>query len=91
MQLAQSCHAALEFAKEFPEKIKEWMEISNYICCVSVSNEEEIHELIEKASTKDIRFSIFREPDLDDQITAIALEPSDKSRKLCSCLKLALR
>jgi len=42
------------------------------------------------AKEKEIKFSIFREPDFDDEITAIALEPGRKSKKLCSKLNLAL-
>jgi hypothetical protein len=38
-----------------------------------------------------IRFSVFKEPDIDNQITAIALEPGSKSKKICSNLSLALK
>lgn len=79
-----------QFSHQYPDIDRCWFDNSNYIALLSVSNEEEMHKLIEKAITKDIRLSIFREPDLDNRITAIALEPSDKSRRLCSCLKLAL-
>jgi hypothetical protein len=34
---------------------------------------------------------VFREPDINNEITAIAVEPSEKSRKLCSNLPLALK
>lgn len=34
---------------------------------------------------------MFYEPDLDNAITAIAVEPSDKSRRLLANLPLALR
>jgi len=38
-----------------------------------------------------IKYSIFREPDIDNQITAIAIEPSDKTRRLLSNLPLMLK
>jgi hypothetical protein len=48
-------------------------------------------KIIEKAISKDIKLSIFREPDIDNQITAIALSPGEITRKLCSNFKLALK
>lgn len=39
----------------------------------------------------EIKLSVFREPDIDNQITAIALEPGTQTKKLCSNIKLALR
>jgi len=80
-----------QFSHENFDIDRNWFNNSNYIGLLSVSDEEEIIKLMEKAIIKDIKFSIFREPDLDNQITAIVLEPGIKSRKLCSCLKLALR
>lgn len=80
-----------QFSHEYPDIDRCWFDSSNYIGLLSVSDEDEMHKLIEKATMKDIKLSIFREPDLDNRITAIALEPGIKSRKLCSCLKLALR
>jgi len=47
-------------------------------------------KLIEEASEKGLKFSVFREPDIDNQITSVAIEPGNKSKKLCSRLKLAL-
>jgi hypothetical protein len=87
----QSMHALRQFTAEHPEVDKHWFEKSNYLGLLSVSNENELTRLIEKAHHQGIKFSIFREPDIEDQITAIALEPGVKSKKLCSGLKLALR
>jgi len=67
------------------------MRDSNYICILEISNEKELERLIERARAHEIKFSIFREPDIGDRITAIALEPGAKSRKLCSNLPLALK
>jgi hypothetical protein len=38
-----------------------------------------------------LRFSIFREPDFDNQVTAIAIEPGENGKKFCSSLPLALK
>lgn len=87
----QAIHAGIQFIFEHPEYAKEWYDKSNYLGFLSVANERELLSLAENASALGIAFSIFREPDIDDQITAIALEPGVKSKKLCSKLPLALR
>jgi hypothetical protein len=87
----QSIHAAIQFGFDHPEVSQEWFHNSNYLGFLSVANEEELERLIERARAHDIKFSIFREPDIEDQITAIALEPGLKSKKICSNLPLALR
>lgn len=90
-QAVQSMHALRQFTAEHPEVDLEWFQSSNYLGLLSVCNEEELHKLVEKATDLGIKHSIFREPDIGNEITAIALEPSQQSKKLCSGLKLALR
>jgi len=90
-QAVQSGHAAIQYVFEHPECAKNWFENSNYLGFLAVQNEQELVNLINKASEKEIKFSVFREPDIDNQITAIALEPGLLSKKLCSNLRLALR
>jgi len=89
-QAVQSCHAMRQFTEEHPEIDKQWFKSSNYIVLLSVENEEALENLIAIASIKNVRLAIFREPDIGDQITAIAFEPGEQSRRLCSRLKLAL-
>lgn len=91
MQLAQTNHCSFLFATEHPQITKEWMEQSNYIAVLGIENEEKLIELIEEAMMQFISLSFFREPDLGNQITAVALAAGEKSKKLCSDLKLALR
>lgn len=90
-QCVQSMHAAIQFVMQHSDVAKHWFDKSNYLGWLSVANEQELIALIEKAKENDIRFSIFREPDIGDEITAIALEAGCKSKKLCSGLKLALK
>lgn len=87
----QAMHAAIQFQHDYPEHAAAWYKQSNYLGFLSVSNEDELTRIIHKASALGIKFSVFREPDIDDRITAIALEPGTLSKKLCSNIKLALR
>jgi hypothetical protein len=84
----QSAHAGIQFQHEHPELAKNWFHNSNYLIFLTVSNEEELQTLIDKAITQNIIVSVFREPDINNEITAIALEPCDDSKRLTSTLKL---
>lgn len=86
MATAQCVHVMNEFSIKNKLIFDHWYNDSNYICILAVENEAELIDLIEKA--KDITFSLFREPDLDNEITAIALEPGKVSKKLCQKLSL---
>ncbi len=90
-QLAQSSHALTEFIFLHPEIAKDWHQNSNYIACLSAKNEQELESLIVRLEQKNIKYAIFREPDLDNQLTAIAIEPGEASRKSCSSFPLALK
>ena len=90
-QCVQSAHALMQFSMENSELTKQGFERSNYLCSLSVRNEKELQELICKAKEEDIIISIFREPDINNEITAIALSPGEKSKLLTRNLKLALK
>ena len=70
---------------------EDWMSNSDYIVILNIENEDKLTHLIGQASAANIRTSIFREPDINNQITAIALSPGSQSKKLCSNLPLALK
>lgn len=90
-QGVQSIHAAIQFAMEYPDTNKEWFDKSNYLGFLSVQNEEELLRLAERAHSLGIECSIFREPDIENQATAIAIAPGINSKKICSHLKLTLK
>ena len=75
---------------EHTKLTKIWIFESNYIVILETS-EEDLYKLIEKASRHGIKHAYFCEPDLDNQITAVVLEPGNKSKKLCSNFPLALK
>jgi hypothetical protein len=83
-------HAAIQFVFEHPEIAKLWIK-EPYLAQLSCADEDDLKNLIEKLQKNNIKYSIFREPDLDDQITAIAIEPSDQSRRLLSSYPLMLK
>lgn len=88
--MAQSCHAATTFFNEYKEVANAWIFHSNYIAILECEDENALIKLADKADKKDIKFSVFFEPDMDNEITAIALEPGTISKKLCSNFRLAL-
>lgn len=48
-------------------------------------------KLIAKLEKSNIKYSVFREPDINNQITSITIEPSDKTRRMVSNLPLMLK
>jgi hypothetical protein len=88
--MAQATHSAIEFVFSHTETAKIWHETSDYIVILNIDNEEKLKELIDTATTKGIKHSFYREPDFNNQITSVALEPGNDTKKLCRGLKLAL-
>lgn len=91
LQAAQAVHAAFELQYHHPNVIGEWVRNSNYLVIVSVPNEDALLALTDRADDLKIKFGLIREPDLDNQATAIAFHPSESARRLCSSLPLALK
>ena len=89
-QAVQSAHAAIEFQHEHPEIAKQWNTESKYLVFLSVPNEQSLLHLLEKIKIRELKHSVFREPDINNQVTAIAVEPSERTMKLTSNLPLTL-
>jgi peptidyl-tRNA hydrolase len=88
-QAVQACHALRQFVEEHPRIDRYWFDSSNTLVLLEVPNKLELIRLHHQARQAGIAHSVFREPDLRDALTAIALGPS--GRELCSGLPLALR
>lgn len=84
-------HASLDFSIKYPELTKNWHNSSNYIACLSAKDENHLKQLISNLQETDLKYIVFSEPDIDDQITSIAIEPSVLTAKLCSSLPKALK
>jgi len=90
-QICQSIHSAIDFIFKFPFLSYLWHKRSNYLASLSVQDEPALIQLISILKSKGIRHSVFREPDIDNQITSIAVEPSAKAQLVCQGLPLALK
>lgn len=91
LQAAQAVHAAFQFSMAHPEIVSEWVSSSNFLVVVAVEDEDSLLNLAATAIERGLVIQVVREPDLDDAVTAIAIEPGDPARRLCSALPLALR
>jgi peptidyl-tRNA hydrolase len=88
--LAQGIHAAILFTKEHCEISDEWHRDSDYVAVLETKNESELSFLADKAASMGIKYSVFREADMDNQITAVAFEPGEASKRLLRKLSLAM-
>lgn len=88
MQAVQSCHAMREFTEQHPEIDSQWYKASNYLALLAAKDEDKLLSLLNKAEKRGIRTACFREPDLDDAITAIVLEPGVDSKRICGNIRL---
>ena len=83
-------HSLHEFIEEHPVIYKEWLS-NPYIGFLSVKDERELFQLRDKLTQKGINFSSFLEPDMNNQLTSIAVEPGKESARWLSSLPLALK
>ena len=90
-QMAQSNHAAFRFAVFHPDLTKEWMFYSEYICILATRNGQQLEEYLQRAVDLGLKVAPFTEPDMGNELTAFALEPSPEATFLVSKLKLAGR
>jgi peptidyl-tRNA hydrolase len=89
LQLAQAVHAKELFSHEHPEVNTDWYERSNNIVVLQVENKEELAKIAYGLSKQGLAVCMFKEPDLNDELTAIAAEPGAGTS--LSSLPLALR
>jgi hypothetical protein len=90
-QAVQGMHALQEFAIQYPEINKAWHKQSNYLCFLTVPDKDSLIELLGICKEQKIKHALFQEEDLNNELTALALEPGIKTKKICRGLPLALR
>jgi len=88
-QAVQLGHALTEFILSHPELARNWYETSNHLAYLAVSSEDELTDLLRKAIRARFKVSAFFEPDRNNELTAVALEP--EAKELLRLLPLALR
>src|SRR4051794_34534232 len=81
-QAVQSCHAALQFVAEHEAYRRLCASIP--LVLLTAHDEAALQELAWAAEDRGVLYSTFREPDLENQATALALEPGVASRRLCN-------
>ena len=77
-QIVQSCHAVAEFVKEYNSdtQVSDWSDNHKTIVILGVENEQELKKWISKIDILDILYKYFREPDRNNEITAVATIPN---------------
>lgn len=88
-QAAQSVHGIREFIEAYPEIDKSWYSNSNTIVILAVKNEEELINIANKAKSQNMSCALFKEPDLQDQVTVATFGPECK--KILSSIPLAFK
>jgi peptidyl-tRNA hydrolase len=87
-QAVQAAHALQEFNIHHPELARDWHSKSNTLAFLAVPDEKALGVLLRKARDRFTPVSAFREPDRQDELTALAIGPEGK--RLVRDLPLAL-
>ena len=90
-KVVQTAHALADFAVKHENEFKEWQMGSNYLCCLEAT-ETKLGILKERLESLDIKYELFREPDIGNQVTAIAVQAisREQHKTLFKKLKLTL-
>lgn len=91
-KVAQSAHALADFAIKFEREFKQWQLGSNYLCCLEAT-EFKIQRILYKLDELKIKYNVFFEPDIGNQMTAVAIEAisREQHKQLFKNLKLTLK
>ena len=90
-QMAQAIHAAFLFSQEHPDLTGLWHRDSQYLVVLAAPSEQALHDLSFKALHRGIPHSVWSEPDMGNELTALAFAPGNQARRLCANLPLAMR
>lgn len=90
IQISQSIHAKDEFTMDYPEIQHKWAKNSNTIIILSGTSND-LYSVLGKALSRGVKVSTFEEPQLNNEMTALALEPSSTTVEIVKGLPLALR
>ena len=85
---AQVAHALTEFSIKYPVDFHDWYNASNTIAVLQVPTILNLAKLCDRAEFESVRKAEFHEPDLNNELTAVAFEPSENTRRLLKKLDL---
>ena len=86
---AQSVHGAIVFTLTYPDLVRAWHDTSNNVVLLEAKDEAALVKLAARAAAASVPLCTFSEPDLGDEMTALALGPT--GYRLVSSLPLTLR
>ncbi len=89
-QAVQSTHAAIDFVFEHPTRAGPWHKNSNTLVMLTVEDTKGLIRLMKKCDYLSIVYTVFREPDIGNQITAICIEPHPEVQKMTAKLPLLI-
>lgn len=87
-QAVQAAHALQEYNIQHPDQTRLWYNQSNTLVFLSVEDEQALGVLLTKARDRLVPVSAFREPDRQNELTALAL--GNEGRRFVRNLPLAL-
>ena len=87
--MAQTAHAVADFAVSSPGEFREWHANSNYIVVLTASHRAHLEELRSQAHTRGLACVSFHEPDMAEELTALAFIPHGSNKSFLSNLPLA--
>ena len=90
-QSVQPAHALAQFSQTYPSSFKEWYDREQNLIVLATTNEKQLLKLARLFSKASLDHVVFREPDIGNHVTAVAVGPSEAACKLTSNLPLALR
>ena len=88
-QVAQTAHAVANFARFDSDAFAHWHSRSQYLVALQAPCADTLEGLLSRAHAAELTVHPFREPDIGDQLTAIAFSPDPRNRRFLSSLPLA--
>lgn len=91
LQASVALHVAQSFQAAHTETTRAWMQSSNRVVIVGVPDADALDRLLAEAKEKGLCAEGFFDEDLHPSLSAVAIEPGNKSRTLCRGLPLAFQ
>lgn len=88
-QVAQTAHAVANFARFDTDAFTHWHAQSQYLVALQAPCADTLEGLLSRALAAELTVHPFREPDIGDQLTAIAFSPDPRNKRFLSRLPLA--